>query len=233
MSTTGMIYNIQRLSTEDGPGIRTTVFFKGCPLHCPWCSNPESQSFQPQMLFFEDNCTGCGQCAEVCPNGAAFRRENGSYGLDRTRCTSCGACIPGCPGKARVMSGRPYDADEVMAVVKKDATFYLNSGGGVTFGGGECTAQPAFLMELVDACFSMGLHICLDTCGFCDPEIFARFIPRTDLFLYDLKHMDPARHRELTGRDNGPVLANLKAILADDPEKVRIRVPLMKGINDT
>lgn len=227
----GMVYNIQRLSTEDGPGVRTTVFLKGCPLRCLWCSNPESQKFTPQLMVFEDLCVGCGHCAEVCPEGAVVQKGN-KFNRDMDKCTNCGACVPVCPSKARAMSGEEMSVDEVMHIVNKDELFYANSGGGVTFGGGEPLSSGEFLLELLQASHDAGLHVCLDTSGFCPPDFFEKVLGLTDMLLYDCKHMDPEKHMELTGVDNSRILANLRRALESDVD-VHIRVPLMPGLNDS
>lgn len=231
MSAKGIVYNIQRMSTKDGPGVRTTVFLKGCPLRCHWCSNPESQSFKPQLLVFSNLCTGCGSCEATCPNGA-IRLKDGKFNRDREICADCGECVPNCPSRAREMSGKEMSVEEVMKIVDSDSLFYENSGGGVTFGGGEPTAGGQFLHELLDAAARRAYHTCLDTCGFCPPERFKEFIPKVELFLFDNKHMDPAKHKELTGVENDIILENLHNVLASGKE-VRIRIPLMPGINDT
>ena len=231
MGTRGTIYNIQRLSTHDGPGVRTTVFFKGCPLHCLWCSNPESQDCAPQPMYFADLCSGCGQCAARCSHEAVIRHEH-TFGRDFSRCVRCGECIAHCPTTACTMSGAVRSVEEVMQIVRKDASFYFRSGGGVTFGGGECTMQGAFLMALIEACAAEGYHICLDTCGQTEPGLFENLLGKADLFLFDVKHMDSAKHRELTGRGNELIQQNLRTALATCPEKLRLRVPLMPGLND-
>lgn len=232
MSGKGIIYNIQRMSVHDGPGIRTTVFFKGCPLRCQWCSNPESISFSRQLLVFENLCTGCGACDMVCPH-RAVTREGERRNRDIERCQGCGVCAGVCPTDARAISGKEYSVDEVMRVVHQDSAFYRNSDGGVTFGGGECTAQGEFLLALLESSRESGLHTCVDTSGYCAPGLFEKILPLADLFLYDLKHMDPESHKRLTGADNAVILANLRTLLETDPQQVHIRMPLIPEVNDT
>lgn len=227
----GIVYNIQRMSTKDGPGIRTTVFLKGCPLRCLWCSNPESQEFAPQMLFFGHLCTGCGSCVEVCPHGA-IKMENGHAVQDRCLCTSCGTCARVCHSKAREMSGKMMTVEEVLSVVRKDSLFFENSGGGVTFGGGEPTAAGHFFLDLAEAALDEGWHVTVDTCGYCPEDRFAQVLKVVDLLLFDCKHMDPARHKALTGIDNSLILRNMKTALKSGRE-IRIRMPLMPSLNDS
>lgn len=231
MSEQGVLYNMQRMSIHDGPGVRTTVFFKGCPLSCQWCGNPESQSHTPQLMVFENLCIGCGACEKVCPHDAVVT-DGELYNRDMDRCAHCGVCVTVCPAKARVLSGSRYSVGRVMDNVRKDAGFYRNSDGGVTFGGGECSAQGAFLLLLLGSCRDEGFHTCVDTCGCCAPELFEQLIPLTDLFLYDVKHMDPFLHKNITGVDNKVILANLRTALKTVPQKVRIRMPLIPEIND-
>lgn len=231
MTPRGILYNIQRMSVHDGPGLRTTVFFKGCPLRCLWCSNPESQASVPQLLFFSDLCSGCGRCLSICTHGAVTKKDQ-VIGRDLSRCTGCGQCSAQCPSAACSLSGREYTVEEVMRVIRKDAAFFGNSGGGVTFSGGECTMQPNFLMALVDACQNEALHVCIDTCGQTDPVFFQALLHKADLFLFDIKHMDSEAHKRLTGLGNGLILRNLHTALAACPEKIRIRIPLMPGLND-
>ena len=227
----GIVYNIQRMSTKDGPGLRTTVFLKGCPLHCPWCSNPESQSFKPQLMYFANLCTACGACASVCKNGA-IPKAGSVFEPNRALCADCGDCVTVCPSKAREISGKRMTVAEIMKIVDSDSLFYSNSDGGITIGGGEPTSQMDFLLALLDDSIAKGYHTCVDTCGICDTDRFKEVIRRTELFLYDCKLMDPEEHKRLTGCDNDLILRNLQAIF-EARRAVRIRIPLMSGINDT
>lgn len=227
----GVVYNIQRMSTKDGPGLRTTVFLKGCPLHCPWCSNPESQGFKPQLMFFASLCTACGACEKVCNTGAVVRSDNG-FGVDFSACISCGDCAAVCPAKAREISGKWMTVTDVIRIVDRDSLFYSNSEGGITIGGGEPSFQTNFLLALLDASIRKGYHTCVDTCGVCPPDRFGEVIRRTELFLYDCKHMDSDEHKRLTGHGNEAILQNLSNIFLAKRD-VRIRIPLIPGINDT
>lgn len=232
MTTQGMIYNIQRMSTQDGPGLRTTVFFKGCPLACRWCSNPESQARHPQLMHFGNLCTSCGACAPVCAHGAVIKNHEGRIGRDFSACVHCGACAEACPTGAAAISGRLRTVEEVMEAVRKDAAFYFTSDGGVTFSGGECTMQGEFLLALMGACHDEGVHCAVDTCGQTEPGLFARVLDEADLLLFDIKHMDSAAHKELTGVGNELIQRNLRTALAQYPDKLCIRIPLMPGLND-
>jgi len=220
---TGRVFNVQRYSLHDGPGIRTTVFLKGCPARCLWCHNPESQAFGPEVIRVETRCASCGTCEAVCPHGAP---PPGS-GL----CTACGDCVEACPAGARELVGRETAVDEVMAEVLRDRIFFQESGGGVTFSGGEPLAQLEFLRALLEAARGHGLHTAVDTCGFAPREALLGLVPLVDLFLFDVKLIDDARHRELTGLPTGPILDNLRALVAAHPS-VWIRVPIVPGHTD-
>jgi pyruvate formate lyase activating enzyme len=228
----GCVFNIERFAIRDGPGIRTTVFLKGCPLRCLWCANPESISPVPQLFYLENLCTRCYRCVEACPNKATTKTPEGAIAINRSLCKACGKCVEVCPNKARQISGNLMTVDEVLEEVKKDALFYQNSGGGVTFSGGEPTQQPEFLWHLLKRSQESGIQTALDTSGFVKPEILKRVLEHTDLVLYDIKHMDPAKHKELTGVDNRLILENAKMI-ATMGKPMIIRVPLIPGHNDS
>ena len=212
-----MIFDIQRNSFVDGPGIRTTVFFKGCNLRCKWCHNPESQSFEKQMMFYKDKCTGCGKCREVCPNHLK-------------KCDFCGKCELYCPADARKVCGREYTPAEVFAEVIKDKAFYDNSGGGVTFSGGECMLQLDFLCEILEKCKSAGIHTAVDTAGNVPWKSFEKILPFTDLFLYDIKAFGAELHRKGTGVSNELILENLKNL--SGRADIIVRIPVIGGYND-
>lgn len=216
---TAIIFDIQRNSFVDGPGIRTTVFFKGCNLKCKWCHNPESQSTQKQMMYYKDKCIGCGKCAEVCPN-------------QLKKCDFCGKCELYCPADARKVCGKEYSAIEVFNEIAKDKIFYENSGGGVTFSGGECMLQTDFLCEILQKCKQEHIHTAIDTAGFVPWESFERVLPYTDLFLYDIKTLKDDVHKEFTGVSNKPILSNLRKLL-EVKANVWIRIPIIPNVNDS
>ena len=228
----GRIFDMQRFCTHDGPGIRTTVFFKGCPLSCAWCSNPESQRPEPQLMTYQHLCISCGRCVPVCPTGASKLAEDGMR-FDRSLCVNCGACAEACLNEARTLSGREVDLQEVVEFVRKDWRYYMESDGGITCSGGEALAQPAFLRGLLTELHDgLGYHTCLDTTAFAPWETLESVLPVTDLILLDIKHMDSAEHHRMTGVDNGLILGNARR-LGERQFPVLIRVPLIPGFNDT
>lgn len=226
----GTIFNIQRYSIHDGPGIRTAVFFKGCPLNCWWCHNPEGLDVKPQPMIWPQRCMFCGDCVKVCPKQAVTVDEHGPA-IDRRRCRACGRCTEVCPTQALEMVGRRITVAELLQEVEKDRVFYDQSCGGVTFSGGEPLAQPEFLRACLRGAKKAGLHTVVDTCGHAPPQHVEAIMADVDLFLYDLKHMDTAEHRRLTGVDNGWILDNLQMLLAHG-RPVRARFPLIPGLND-
>jgi pyruvate formate lyase activating enzyme len=225
----GVIFNIQRYSIHDGPGIRTTVFLKGCPLRCFWCQNPESQDLKPEILLDRKKCTLCGKCIAICPTGASRLSEE-TLTLERMVCNGCGKCVEVCPNEARKLVGRCITVDEIMHPVLRDVKFYENSGGGVTLSGGEPTAQSRFALSILQKCKERGLHTVLDTCGCAPWSMMKKLLDYVDLVLYDIKHMDPQKHYEATGKDNRLILRNVMRI--GDHKPLRIRVPLIPEFND-
>ena len=212
-----MIFDIQRGSYVDGPGIRTTVFFKGCNLKCKWCHNPESQSRNQQFLFYKDKCTGCGKCKQVCPHHFE-------------KCDFCGKCALFCPHDAREICGKEYTVEEVLNEVIKDKDFFNTSGGGVTFSGGECMLQIEFLLQILKACKDKGIHTAVDTAGNVPWEYFEKILPYTDLFLYDVKCISTQLHKDGTGVANTLILENLKQLSKRDKEII-VRVPVIPEFN--
>ncbi len=225
----GLIFNIQRYSIHDGPGIRTTVFLKGCPLRCSWCHNPEGISPEPEVTVLENRCMQCGECRLVCPQ--VKTSGNGSRTDQQARCIRCGACVKICPTEARQLVGRQINVQELLAEVLKDRVFYEQSAGGVTFSGGEPLMQPRFLQRLLEACRADGIHTAVDTSGYVSREDLLSAAPLTDLFLYDLKVMDDDLHRQWTGVSNAIILDNLHA-LGEIHQNIWIRMPLVPGFND-
>ena len=225
---TGLIFNVQKYSIHDGPGIRTTVFFKGCPLTCPWCHNPESRGRQPFMYYDRDRCLGCEACVRACPERALSRNGTGIV-TDAARCQTHATCADACPSDARRLIGRRVTVPELLGEIEQDHTFYDVSGGGVTFSGGEPLLQWKFLLDLLVVCGKRGIHRAVDTSGYCEPHVLERVARETDLVLYDIKLMDPALHQRLTGVPLEPILENLSRLL-EARATVRIRVPLIPGV---
>lgn len=230
MDPMGMVFDIKKYALHDGPGIRTTVFFKGCPLNCAWCHNPEGLGSTPEVVYGVDRCLGCGACVEACDSGALSLTPAGVI-CDAKRCLACGRCAEVCPAQARELAGRRLGVSQVVAAVLKDQLFYDESGGGVTFSGGEPLHQPDFLLALLEACGSHEIHRCVDTSGQAPWDTISRIAPNTDLFLYDLKHMDGEAHRRATGVDNTRILDNLKR-LDRLGAAITVRMPLIPGFND-
>ncbi len=253
---TGTIFDIKKYSVHDGPGIRTTVFFKGCPLECAWCHNPEGQRMSAEMMFSSDRCTACGTCVSICPNQAIAleagsaqmetvhpgqamplkdpsQNLGGAHGIHtvREKCTACGECVKACPRGAREVAGRVVTSDELIQEIMKDVVFYDSSGGGVTFSGGEPLLQPDFLLALLRECKEREIHTAVDTCGFAEWETLSAIAPYVDLILYDLKCIDAGMHVELTGSGNDAILENLTR-LSKTHSNVTVRFPLIPGIND-
>lgn len=216
MSTEGIIFDIKQFAVFDGPGIRTTVFLKGCPLRCMWCHNPEGLSFQPQLMVSQNGCSHCGRCKEACSHP--------------DHCTLCGACVRACPNRLRKICGEPVTAEQLAAKILKDKEYLTNEGGGVTFSGGEPCGQPDFLLECLERLESM--HRAIETSGYCDPDIFKKIIDRVDYIIMDLKLMDEKEHKHYTGVSNQKILKNLEQV-KHSGKPFRIRIPVIPGVNDT
>jgi pyruvate formate lyase activating enzyme len=226
----GVVFDLQRFSLHDGPGIRTIVFLKGCPLHCAWCSNPESQSSNPELIYSLAHCLECGECIQVCPVGAIQSAERGVV-VDRGKCLGCEACSEVCPGKAMRLSGNRMTVSQVLAEVARDSVFYEHSGGGMTLSGGEPLAQPDFSLALLRGAREMGLETAVETTGLARAETVERVLREADLILYDIKQMDPGRHREGTGVNNSAILANAR-LAAGLGVAMILRVPVIPEHND-
>ena len=227
----GTIFNIQRFSIQDGPGIRTTVFLKGCPLRCLWCSNPESQNSFFEVVHRDTICRKCGRCIEVCTAGAISLTDKGTK-TNRKLCTNCGKCVEACIYGARRFYGEKKTVEEVYREVIRDKPFYQNSGGGVTVSGGEPLLQADFVAELFKHLRESGIHTCLDTCGYANANSWEKVLPYTDLVLYDLKMIDTQAHRKLTGKSNDKILAGIK-LVAELKIPVIVRIPVITGANDS
>ena len=234
------VFNIQTYCIHDGPGIRTTVFVKGCPLRCLWCANPESNLAKPQLLTYSSKCTGCGQCIPTCPNEAI---SIGPYGTgedvkyiaytDRTKCKDCGKCVAACPNEAREIAGKNMTVRECIDKVKRDKIFYDGSGGGMTMSGGEILAHPHFTANLLAAAHAEGIHTCVETSSFASKEVIDEVFQHVDLGLLDVKHMDNTLHEKYTGVPNTYILENIRHVVKDLGVKVILRVPTIPGYNDS
>ncbi|MBZ5618851.1 MAG: glycyl-radical enzyme activating protein [Acidobacteriia bacterium] len=237
-----MVFNIMRFATHDGPGIRTTVFFKGCPLSCWWCHNPESQGFQPDLLYFDERCRHCGECVAACPQHAirqtgepvksSQKDDNKRSSVPLDVCRGCGRCAEVCQAEARQLAGKRMGLHEIVAEIEKDLIFFEESGGGVTLSGGEPLAQPEIAAAILRACCDRGIHTVLETCGYARPNTFRSVALLADLVLFDVKLMTAALHREYTGLSNIGILQNLEELFARG-RPVTVRIPLVPGINDT
>ena len=226
----GFVFDIKKYAIHDGPGIRTTVFFKGCPLQCQWCQNPEGWKRHPELGFRRGRCIKCGQCAEVCTRQAITFTED-QPSTDANKCNLCGECVDVCVAGAREIIGRQITVSEVMVEVEKDIVFYDQSNGGVTFSGGEPLMQPEFLLAMLNQCQAQEIHTAVDTSCYAEPELVERVSEKTDLFLCDLKHMDSNMHERSTGASNKLILDNIKR-LSKAGKKIVIRIPVIPGFND-
>jgi pyruvate formate lyase activating enzyme len=235
-----LITDIARFSVNDGPGFRTNVFLKGCPLKCEWCHNPETISFKPQLYWKRRLCVQCGACLDVCPKGAimppiapelCISPDSSYHKIDRSRCDSCMECVKACRYDALQVVGKPMGVPEILEEVERDRPFYSNSGGGMTVSGGEPTAHPGFCLDLLKAARGRALHTCIDTNGHCDFSVLKELAEHSDIVLYDLKHLDPLKHFERTGVRNDLILDNLTG-LSRIHSDIWIRIPVVPGYND-
>lgn len=227
---TGRVFNIQKFCINDGPGIRTTVFFKGCPLRCKWCHNPESNRISPELLFSSDKCVLCRKCETVCENGAHIFSP--LHTIERSLCALCGNCVKICPVDAFEIAGKEVTADEVIKAVLADKEFFEDSGGGLTLSGGEPFMQFDFLAEVLRKAKENSLHTCVETCGFCDEEKLIEASAYIDIFLFDYKLTDNTLHKKYTGVGNEKILSNLRA-LDKNGSAIILRCPIIPGVNDT
>lgn len=226
-----MIFDIERYATKDGPGIRTVVFFKGCNLRCLWCQNPESQIADPQIMYYRSQCTACGRCLEACPQNAIY--DDPDFGLitNHAQCITCGACVDACFSNARRLIGRLFSIDEVMEQIMRDKAYYENSGGGVTFSGGEPLLQAKFIFELAKRCKKEGIHTAIETAGMVSIDTMKLVLPIIDLIYLDFKHINPEEHFRTIGAYPDQIKKNLKWI-SQYSDKLIIRIPIIPKINN-
>ena len=229
-SLTGLVFDVQRFSLHDGPGIRTTVFMKGCPLACRWCHNPEGMRTAPEIVVSPDRCIECGACVDACPHGLPSG-AGGGWAEAKDRCEACGRCVEACPTEARRLAGRTVTVEQLVDEVTRDRLFYDESGGGVTFSGGEPLHQADFVLACLEILKQQAIHTAVDTCGLADRHDLLRAAPLADLFLFDIKHMDEVAHAEWAGAPNARILANLEALAQVHPA-IWVRVPVVPGVND-
>lgn len=230
MDITGIVFNIQKFSIHDGPGVRTNVFLKGCPLRCKWCSNPESQRYEPQILYHSAECVHCGTCASSCPQQAISMDASGKIHISSARCAGCQTCVQSCPRRALTREGEEKTVDEVFEICMQDFDFYEDSGGGVTISGGEGMMQPGFVEALIRRLRARGVHTAIETTGCVSPECFQRLAPQFDLLLFDVKHWDSARHRAGTGVGNEQIVENLRWGHGQGLN-ILPRIPVIPGFN--
>lgn len=230
MDAKGIIFDIKKYAIHDGPGIRCTVFMKGCPLRCSWCHNPESWQGEPEPMYRPIRCIQCGRCLEVCPE-SAISFNHGVPVTDTARCTRCGTCLTFCPANARQIIGRVTTAGEVLEEIEKDLVFFDTSAGGVTFSGGEPLMQPDFLESMLAGCQELEIHTAVDTCCYANTEIVRNISEYTDMFLCDIKHMDSDKHKQFTGVENQLILDNI-TLLAELGKDIIVRVPVVPGFNN-
>lgn len=227
----GLVYSIQRYSIHDGPGIRTLIFFKGCQLECPWCSNPESQNPFKEIAFSKNKCKGCSKCVQVCPLDAIDLQA--SKRINREKCNLCGLCVRYCPNEAYTIFGQWMTVDKLISEAKKDTPFYIKSGGGVTVSGGEPTLQYDFVREFLKECKKNGINTAIESHGYAEWRVFESLAPYVDLFQIDIKHMNSDLHNKIIGIPNQQILNNIKGIAFETGGKIAIRIPIIPGFNDT